>query len=225
VGDSPGIAEPAIGLGRGLATDSHPSGVNYDYSPTLRFSAGYAYVETFINGEYPGAADFPENRAWAQVLHKFKFLELDWQQRLRLEQRWIGEMGKDASGEENSTHSLIWRSENRIRYMLRTDNPITDDKKTYIALWDELFFSFWRRRRRGSQFDQNRAFLGIRRKFATNYNAFGGGLHGTNHPASWRRDPGQQPHDFLLVDVQRALQARVTSPIIREAARASRSAG
>ena len=136
-------------------------GVNFDYSPTLRFSAGYAYVETFSNGEYPAAADFPENRAWEQVLQKFKWLGLDCQQRLRLEQRWIGEMGKDASGEDYELKD--WRSENRIRYMLRTEIPLTDDHKSYVALWDEVFFNFGGNVV-GNHFDQNRAFLGLGRK-------------------------------------------------------------
>ena len=94
-------------------------------------------------------------------MHKFKFLELDWQQRLRLEQRWIGEMGKDASGEDYELKD--WRSENRVRYMLRTDIPLTDDKKTYIVLWDEVFFNFGGNVV-GNHFDQNRAFLGLGRK-------------------------------------------------------------
>ena len=53
-----------------------------------------------------------------------------------LEQRWIEEQTK-VSGE-----TINWRGENRIRYMLRTSIPLTQDKKTYLSLWDEVFFNF-----------------------------------------------------------------------------------
>jgi hypothetical protein len=136
-------------------------GINYQYSPNLRFSAGYAYVYTFPYGENPGASEFPEHRAWEQVLQKFKFLDLDWQQRFRLEQRWIGEMAKDPR--DGDFERYDWRSENRFRYMLRTEIPLTDDKKNYVAIWDEIFFNFGGNVV-GNTFDQNRAFLGLGRK-------------------------------------------------------------
>ncbi len=135
-------------------------GINYQYSPSVRFSAGYAYVHTFPNGEYPAAADFPEHRAWEQVTQKFQFLGLDWQQRLRLEQRWIGEVGLDDNGD---SELLDWRAENRGRYMLRTEIPLTDDKKNYVAIWDEVFLNFGGNVL-GNTFDQNRAFVGYGRK-------------------------------------------------------------
>ena len=55
------------------------------------------------------------------------------------------------------------RYENRFRYMLRTTVPLTSDKKTYLALWDEVFFNFGRNVS-GNDFDQNRAFIGLGRK-------------------------------------------------------------
>jgi hypothetical protein len=135
-------------------------GINYQFSPAIRFSAGYCYVHTFPNGEYPIAADFPEHRAWEQVLHKFQFLDLDFQQRLRLEHRWIGEVGLDRNGD---SELLDWRAENRFRYMLRTDIPLTEDRKLYLALWDEVFFNFGGNVK-GNTFDQNRVFFGLGRK-------------------------------------------------------------
>lgn len=137
-------------------------GLNYQISPTIAVSAGWAYVRTYPYGDYPVDTEFPEHRAWEQVAHSFKALGLEWQQRLRLEQRWIGEM----AGSERAGYDLAnWRYENRIRYMLRTNLPLTEDKKTYLALWNETFVNFGSNVS-GNFFDQNRAFVGVGRKLS-----------------------------------------------------------
>lgn len=137
-------------------------GINYQISPTLSVSAGWAYVSTYPYGDYPVAARFPEQRAWQQLQHNFKFLGLDWVQRFRLEQRWLGEMAQEAGGHWDVAN---WRYENRIRYLLRTTIPLTESGKTYLALWDELFFNFGNNVV-GNDFDQNRAFIGIGQKLS-----------------------------------------------------------
>jgi hypothetical protein len=136
-------------------------GINYQLSPALSVSAGWAYVRTQPYGGYPAPAGFPEQRAWEQVLHQFKLLNLEWSQRLRLEQRWIGEMARPTATDDYALAN--WRYENRIRYMLRTAIPISGSGKTYIALWEEVFFNFGENVK-GNHFDQNRAFIGIGRK-------------------------------------------------------------
>ena len=135
-------------------------GLNYTISPSLTVSAGWAYVETHPYGDYPVAHDFPEHRAWEQAVYTVKALGLEWQHRLRLEQRWIGEMQRQGGGDYSLQN---WRYENRIRYMLRTSIPLTQDKKTYVALWDEVFWNFGTNVSR-NYFDQNRFFIGIGRK-------------------------------------------------------------
>ena len=138
-------------------------GINYQLSPTLSVSAGWAYVHTYPYGEYPAVAAFPEHRAWEQVLHQFKLLDLEWSQRVRLEQRWLGEMARPSPAEDFELAN--WRYENRLRYMLRTSVPISASGKTYLALWDEVFFNFGSQVK-GNHFDQNRAFIGIGRKLS-----------------------------------------------------------
>ena len=134
-------------------------GVNYTLNPNLSFSAGYAYVKTYPYGDHPAAHEFPEHRAWEQVVYTGKALGLEWQNRLRLEQRWIGEMKNSSAGWDVNR----WRYENRIRYMLRTTVPLTESKKTYLTLWDEVFVNFGSNVA-GNFFDQNRAFVGVGRK-------------------------------------------------------------
>lgn len=135
-------------------------GINYTISPTITVSAGWAYVRTHPYGDFPAAHDFPEHRGWEQIVVQRQALGLEWQHRVRLEQRWIGEMQRPGGGDFSLRN---WRYENRIRYMLRTSIPLTADKRTYLALWDEVFFNFGSNVSRNS-FDQNRFFIGIGRK-------------------------------------------------------------
>ncbi len=135
-------------------------GINYTFSPAWSASLGYAYVDTFRYGDYPALDSFPEHRIWEQVSYTHKALRLEWQHRVRLEQRFIGELGDDGRGGYEVENR---RYENRFRYMLRTTIPLTADEKTYLALWDEVFFNFGSNVS-GNHFDQNRAFIGIGRK-------------------------------------------------------------
>jgi Protein of unknown function (DUF2490)/Phage integrase, N-terminal SAM-like domain len=53
--------------------------------------------------------------------------------------------------------------EYRFRYLLRTTVPLSDDKKWYLALWNEVFINFGGNLEH-NHFDQNRAFIGLGRK-------------------------------------------------------------
>lgn len=136
-------------------------GLNYAFSPTVQFSAGWAYADTYRYGSYPAAFDFPEHRAWEQMTVSTRALGLEWQHRFRLEQRWIGEM----EGAGNDWQVENWRYENRFRYLLRTSLPLTESKKTSLILWNEVMFNFGSNVS-GNHFDQNRAFIGIGHKLS-----------------------------------------------------------
>lgn len=134
-------------------------GINYQLSPTIQLTAGWAYIRTYRYGDFPVPYDFPENRAWEQMTISTSAFGLDWQHRFRLEQRWIGEM--EQSG--NDWHMSNWRYENRFRYRLQTTIPLTKTRKTYLILSDEVMFNFGANIS-GNYFDQNRAFIGIGHK-------------------------------------------------------------
>ena len=135
-------------------------GINYQIDPHWSVSAGYAYVRTDPYGELPVAHSFDENRIWEQVQYKGDWLGIGWTHRVRFEQRWIEELRQRTDGDFETAN---WRGEQRARYLLRSDIPLTKDKKTYFALWDEVFFNFGGNIL-GNHFDQNRAFAGIGRK-------------------------------------------------------------
>ena len=92
----------------------------------------------------------------------FSFLnfKLDFTHRVRLEQRYIGVLGKQVDG---SYAIDSFRYQNRIRYQGRTQIPLKfGDRKNYLALSDEVFFNFGKNVDR-NVFDQNRATISLGR--------------------------------------------------------------
>jgi hypothetical protein len=131
-------------------------GINYQFSPNLSASVGYGFVRTFPYGDLPVAHRFDEHRIWEQVLYKQEVAGVKWTHRLRLEQRWIEELQQ--SGGRYRTEN--WRTEQRVRYMLRTELPLTEDKRLYIPVWNEVFLNFGANLSH-NHFDQNRVFAGL----------------------------------------------------------------
>jgi hypothetical protein len=84
---------------------------------------GYAWTPTFMNASHD--EDFRnENRIWQQILIKQTWLGLDWQHRLRQEQRIIDEAGGTS---------------NRTRYLLRGSYPLATDGTVGLTGYNELF--------------------------------------------------------------------------------------
>ena len=131
-------------------------GLNYAINRTVSVSAGYAWVETHPYGDLPLPTEVPENRAWEQALFRQQALGLDWIHRVRLEQRFLGQI----SVQDGQAVVDGWRYENRFRYLLRTSVPLSGDRRWYLALWDEVFVNFGENVS-GNHFDQNRIFLGL----------------------------------------------------------------
>jgi hypothetical protein len=132
-------------------------GVFYNINPNLLATAGYAYVETYPYGEIPIAkVAFPEHRIWQQLQLTQKTGSVDIISRLRLEQRFFGDANL---GTFTNT-----RYENRFRYMLRVNIPLTHyankATKLYLPVYDEVFIAFGEKVKYNS-FDQNRFHAGL----------------------------------------------------------------
>jgi hypothetical protein len=132
-------------------------GINYQLNSAWSLSAGYAYVETSPFGDYPAKHTFPEHRIWEQVQWMGKTGESILQMRLRLEQRYIGEVSRHANDDWQIDR---YRYENRVRLMLRLNVPITQDKKWQGIIWNELFINYGENVVK-NYFDQNRFFMGV----------------------------------------------------------------
>lgn len=139
-------------------------GINYQLNENVSVSGGYAFVDTYRYGEFPVAHRFPEHRLWEQVSVRTPFLGLDWTHRVRLEQRWLGSMQQGADG----WFVDRFRYSNRFRYQLRTTIPLTEDRRWYVPVWNEVFVNFGGDFRR-NDFDQNRFFVGLGRRLARHW--------------------------------------------------------
>jgi hypothetical protein len=132
-------------------------GVNYQLTKKIALTGGYGFVETYRYGDYPAVHKFPEHRFFEQVSITQRFLKLDWQNRLRFEQRNIGVEAKVPPVTGNY-ETVDYRYENRFRYMLRTNIPLTKDNKNYIGVYDEIMFNYGHNVLH-NVFDQNRAYI------------------------------------------------------------------
>lgn len=119
--------------------------LGYNVNKNVALFLGYAWTPTFMNAKYD--QDFRnENRIWQQVLIKHTDFGIDWQHRIRQEQRMI----EDASGPSN-----------RTRYLLRGSYALSEDKSFGVTGYNELFVTE-NSTHRGPKggFDRDRFFVG-----------------------------------------------------------------
>jgi hypothetical protein len=129
-------------------------GVNYKLNERFTLGGGYGYMRTYPYGDFPVAAPVNEHRVWEQISTSTPLLSLNWNHRLRLEQRTIGNANN-------------YRYENRVRYRLLTTLPLPCGKEGqyYLKAYDEIFINFGGNVAKNT-FDQNRAYLAVGRKLS-----------------------------------------------------------
>lgn len=123
--------------------------LGYNLTDKVALYLGYAWTPTFMNASYD--QDFRnENRIWQQILYRHDLWGLQWQHRLRQEQRII----EDASA-----------TSNRTRYLLRGSYGLSCDGDVGLTGYNELFVT-----ENGTNkgpvggFDRDRFFFGPYRK-------------------------------------------------------------
>nr|WP_262904606.1 DUF2490 domain-containing protein [Hymenobacter lucidus] len=136
-------------------------GAAYQLLPRLSVATGYTNLITHPYGAYPTAATgvpFPEHRSYQDVQLSDTLGRLGLEQRVRLEQRWQGQL---AEGRGRAVQS--WEYQNRIRYQLAATLPLQgprlDDGEWYLTAFDEVFLSFGRNA--SKVFNQNRIGAGL----------------------------------------------------------------
>jgi hypothetical protein len=143
-------------------------GVNYQLTNSTLLTFGYAFTETFRYGDYPVEHRFHEHRIYEQALYTRRIYKLNFGNRFRLEQRYFGQPVQQSDG---SWKIASYRYENRFRYRLQTNIPLSfGDKRNYIAFYDEIMFNFGHNVYKNN-FDQNRAFIGFGRHLGHETNA------------------------------------------------------
>lgn len=133
--------------------------VNFQLNKKVSLTAGYGYIATHGYGDFPLPATAPEHRVFEQVSITQRVKKLDFQNRLRFEQRNLGILARQPDG---SFARGSWRYENRFRYMLRTNILLTADGKYYLGISDEIKFNYGKNVGR-NVFDQNRAYVALGR--------------------------------------------------------------
>ena len=134
--------------------------INYQLNKKVALTGGYGFIQSHGYGDFPSPATAPEHRFFEQASITQRFKKLDFQNRLRFEQRNLGVMAKQPNGDFDR---IGWRYENRFRYMLRTNVPLkVGGGKYYVGLYDEILFNYGKNVAK-NVFDQNRAYAALGR--------------------------------------------------------------
>lgn len=136
-------------------------GAAYQVLPRVQVAAGYTHLTTHPYGDYPTAGTgvpFPEHRSYQDIQLSDTLGRLTLEHRLRLEQRWQGQL---AEGRGRAVQSWLYQS--RIRYQLAATLPLQgprlDAREWYLTAFDEVFLSFGRHATK--VFNQNRIGGGL----------------------------------------------------------------
>ncbi|MCB2377884.1 DUF2490 domain-containing protein [Hymenobacter sp. BT635] len=136
-------------------------GAAYQLLPRLSVATGYTNLITRPYGDYPTAdtgVPFPEHRSYQDVQLSDTLGRTTLAHRLRLEQRWQGQL---AEGQGRAVQS--WQYQNRIRYQLSAVLPLRgprlNAREWYLTGFDEVFLSFGRNV--SKVFNQNRIAGGL----------------------------------------------------------------
>lgn len=117
----------------------------YNVHPDLRLYLGYTWAPLFMDSHYH--RDYRnENRIWQQIVYRQSFLDLQWQHRLRQEQRFI-----------DRTDGVS----NRLRYQLRASYPLARGGDYGLTGFNEIFVNLNSVDRGPSGgYDRDRFFMG-----------------------------------------------------------------
>ena len=161
-------------------------GVRYSWTDRVTLTAGYAYQRTSPHGLLAEPIPVPEHRAWEQVEVETPAGRVALAHRVRLEHRWQADVEEDDTG---AARRSGWSYSNRARYQLRATRPLhggaPDDAGWYLTATEEPFVRVGPGGS-GRSFDQNRAFLGLGRRWGERLRAEGGYLHQYDVPERGR---------------------------------------
>lgn len=133
--------------------------VQYNFNKDVSAAVGYGYIITFPYGDYPaGPYSFPEHRIFEQLVWNDHRGRISLNHRLRLEQRFLGQIDQKAAEKEVQRYNYL----NRLRYQIRAQAPLSKrtmgDNTWYAAAYDEIFIGFGPNVNQNI-FDQNRIGL------------------------------------------------------------------
>lgn len=136
-------------------------GIIYYLNNQIRFTLGYAFIQSQPYGSFAPTIAFPEHRIWQQMQINNSYGIVDLQHRFRMEQRFIKLPTKIE--EQLVLGDFVYS--NRTRYLLRATfnvfkNKSSNIKNVYFAAQNEIFINFGKNVKLNI-FDQNRIYVGI----------------------------------------------------------------
>jgi len=132
-------------------------GLMYNINPKIRITAGYAWFGTWVKDRYQ--IWLHENRLYQQIQYNTRKGNLQFSQRIRLEQRFRQNFFSISSDEVNVYFTF------RARYLFQMQGPLLRKSGTdeVILSWqaaNEIFFH-WGDNIGSTNFEQNRTLAGI----------------------------------------------------------------
>lgn len=132
-------------------------GLDYKFSKEVTFSGGYGWIISYPYGTQPIAMQTNENRLWQQVNVKQQLGNVQFQQRFRLEQRFI---------------DTLFRQ--RVRYRTQIIIPLQSSylekgKGLFLNINEELFLGFGKGIQKNI-LDQNRFISAMGYRFTPDFN-------------------------------------------------------
>ena len=126
-------------------------GLNYHFNTSVAASIGYAYGEIDSSFQINEITDTKENRIIEQLILLHKSNNIGFSHRFRLEQRFLKYPGE-------------YLLKHRIRYRFKIKFPLNNI--LFITTYDEIHFNL-----NEFDFQQNRAYLGLRFNLNKNMNS------------------------------------------------------
>lgn len=114
--------------------------VDYHLNSNVEFSVGYSYINNKPNDPNPNPKiGVIENNIWEQVLLKTKIGKVNFQHRLRQENRWFDTVGQNLDGSYKKTGTDF---ANRFRYRLTVNTDIKkfeNNQSLFFQAFDEVW--------------------------------------------------------------------------------------
>jgi hypothetical protein len=134
------------------------TGLELYYGKFAFMPIGYVYTWNYKYGEQPAGFVNNEHRLYQQLSFKNSYKRFFFQQRLRLEERFIQGHNKDVTSNDYSDRR------GRLRFRSLVNIPLNKAKieagAWFVSIWDEIFYS-WGKNAYSDDPDQNRLYGGL----------------------------------------------------------------
>jgi Protein of unknown function (DUF2490) len=113
--------------------------VSYNLDKNLIFTLGYSYLNTQSFSPLNQPLMIQENNVWEQMILKHEILNVKFQNRLRIEHRWIENVIYENGVPQKN--GFVYKNRFRNRMSMQSDIFQFKNQKYFIRVFDELWFN------------------------------------------------------------------------------------